>query len=151
MKVDVGFPCATQNELDEREAHALVKNGVACVAEGANMPCTPGAVRIFHDNRVLFAPGKASNAGGVAVSGLEMTQNSIRDQWSAEEVDQRLHRIMIAHPQDLRRDRRGLGPPGRLRVRGERRRLHEGRDGDARAGGRVGTAGFRPPGGLQAS
>jgi glutamate dehydrogenase (NADP+) len=94
VKVDVAIPCATENELDEREATALVKNGVTCIAEGANMPCTPGAVRIFHENQALFAPGKASNAGGVAVSGLEMTQNSIRDQWSSEEVDQRLLRIM---------------------------------------------------------
>jgi glutamate dehydrogenase (NADP+) len=94
VKVDVALPSATQNELDEREATALIRNGVTCVAEGANMPCTPGAVRLFSEGRVLFAPGKASNAGGVAVSGLEMTQNSIRDQWSAEEVDQRLLRIM---------------------------------------------------------
>jgi glutamate dehydrogenase (NADP+) len=94
VKVDVALPCATQNELDEREATVLTKNGLICVAEGANMPCTPGAVRIFHENRVLFGPGKASNAGGVAVSGLEMSQNSIRDSWSAEEVDHRLQRIM---------------------------------------------------------
>jgi glutamate dehydrogenase (NADP+) len=94
VPVDVGLPCATQNELDGREARALLQNKVVCVAEGANMPCTPDAVRLFHENQVMFAPGKASNAGGVATSGLEMTQNSIRDSWSAEEVDQRLHRIM---------------------------------------------------------
>jgi glutamate dehydrogenase (NADP+) len=95
VKSDVALPCATQNELDDREAQSLVKNGVVCVAEGANMPCTPGAVKLFQEKQVMFAPGKASNAGGVATSGLEMTQNSIRDSWSAEEVDQRLHRIMI--------------------------------------------------------
>jgi glutamate dehydrogenase (NADP+) len=94
VKVDVALPSATQNELDEREARSLVSHHVLCVAEGANMPCTPGAVRVFQEAGVLFAPGKASNAGGVAVSGLEMAQNSIRDSWSAEEVDERLHRIM---------------------------------------------------------
>jgi glutamate dehydrogenase (NADP+) len=94
VKVDVALPCATQNEVDEREAKSLVKNGVICVAEGANMPSTPGAVAAFQQGGVLYGPGKAANAGGVAVSGLEMTQNSIRDSWSAPEVDQRLLRIM---------------------------------------------------------
>jgi glutamate dehydrogenase (NADP+) len=94
VKVDVALPCATQNELDEREARTLVKNGVVCVAEGANMPSTPGAVHVFREAGVLYGPGKAANAGGVAVSGLEMTQNSIRDSWTAEEVDARLLRIM---------------------------------------------------------
>jgi len=94
QKVDIAMPCATQNELNGDDAKLLVANGVKCVAEGANMPCTPEAVEIFHKAKVLFAPGKASNAGGVATSGLEMSQNSLRFNWTAEEVDQRLHRIM---------------------------------------------------------
>jgi glutamate dehydrogenase (NADP+) len=112
VKVDVALPSATQNELDEREAESLVRNGVACVAEGANMPCTPGAVRIFHERGVLFAPGKASNAGGVAVSGLEMTQNALRDTWSAEEVDQRLYRIMTRIHQTCVETAAAWGRPG---------------------------------------
>ncbi|MBU2574437.1 MAG: NADP-specific glutamate dehydrogenase [Elusimicrobia bacterium] len=94
VKVDVALPCATQNELNEEDAKALLKNGVICVTEGANMPCTPGAVEIFQHAGILFAPGKASNAGGVATSGLEMSQNSMRLSWSREEVDTRLHEIM---------------------------------------------------------
>tara|TARA_B100000287_G_scaffold435340_1_gene503177 strand:- start:936 stop:2435 length:1500 start_codon:yes stop_codon:yes gene_type:complete len=94
-KVDVALPCATQNEINEEEAQMLVEGGVMAVAEGANMPCTPEAVEVFHDNEVLFAPGKASNAGGVATSGLEMSQNSLRMSWSREEVDQRLEGIMV--------------------------------------------------------
>lgn len=94
VKVDIALPCATQNELNVADAKALVKNGVLAVAEGANMPCTPEAVNHFIASQVLFAPGKASNAGGVAVSGLEMSQNSLRLSWTREEVDQRLHGIM---------------------------------------------------------
>jgi glutamate dehydrogenase (NADP+) len=94
VPVDVALPCATQNELDGDDAVTLVKNGVLCVAEGANMPSTPEAVKVFQQNGVLYAPGKASNAGGVATSGLEMSQNAMRLTWSREEVDQRLHRIM---------------------------------------------------------
>jgi len=94
VDVDVALPCATQNELNEEDARTLVKNGVICVTEGANMPCTPEAIHHFHDKRILFSPGKASNAGGVAVSGLEMSQNSFRFAWNADEVDERLHRIM---------------------------------------------------------
>lgn len=94
VKVDVAMPCATQNELAKEDAEMLIKNGVACVAEGANMPCTPEAVELFHDSKVLFGPGKAANAGGVATSGLEMTQNSMKLSWSREEVDARLHQIM---------------------------------------------------------
>jgi glutamate dehydrogenase (NADP+) len=93
-KVDVALPCATQNELDGTNARDLVKKGVKYVAEGANMPSTPEAIEIFQKNGVLFAPGKASNAGGVATSGLEMSQNSLRLSWTREEVDQRLHNIM---------------------------------------------------------
>jgi glutamate dehydrogenase (NADP+) len=91
---DVALPCATQNELELEDAKRLLANGCTCLVEGANMPCTLDATRAFQDARILFAPGKASNAGGVATSGLEMSQNSMRLHWSAEEVDQRLHRIM---------------------------------------------------------
>ncbi|MDD3483402.1 NADP-specific glutamate dehydrogenase [Azovibrio restrictus] len=95
IPVDVAMPCATQNELDEQDAAALVANGVRCVAEGANMPSTAGAVRTFEKAGVLYAPGKASNAGGVATSGLEMSQNAMRLSWPREEVDSRLHSIMV--------------------------------------------------------
>ena len=91
---DVALPCATQNELNGDDAKALIKQGILAVAEGANMPCTPEAVHAFLHAKTLFAPGKASNAGGVAVSGLEMSQNSLRLSWTREEVDQRLHNIM---------------------------------------------------------
>ncbi len=94
VKVDIALPCATQNELDENDAKELVKNGCICVAEGANMPSTIPAVKVFQDAGILYAPGKASNAGGVATSGLEMTQNSMRLPWSREEVDKKLHEIM---------------------------------------------------------
>ncbi|MFQ3321667.1 MAG: glutamate dehydrogenase (NADP+) [Candidatus Thalassarchaeaceae archaeon] len=95
VNVDVALPCATQNEIDGEEAKMLAANNVIAVAEGANMPCTPEAVEIFHQYGILFAPGKASNAGGVATSGLEMSQNSLRLSWSREEVDDRLQKIMI--------------------------------------------------------
>lgn len=94
VKCDIAMPCATQNELNGDDAAKLVANGCICVAEGANMPSTPEAVHIFQKNKLLYAPGKASNAGGVATSGLEMTQNSERLRWSPEEVDQKLHSIM---------------------------------------------------------
>ena len=96
VKADIALPCATQNELNGDEAAQLVANGVKCVAEGANMPSTPEAISAFQAANVLFAPGKASNAGGVATSGLEMSQNSLRLSWSAEEVDQKLHGIMVS-------------------------------------------------------
>ena len=92
---DIALPCATQNELDEESAKALVANGVIAVAEGANMPSTPGAVAVFQQNGVLFGPAKAANAGGVATSALEMSQNSMRYSWSFEEVDNKLHGIMV--------------------------------------------------------
>lgn len=91
---DIALPCATQNELNTEEAKVLVANGCTCVSEGANMPCTPEAIEVFDQNKILFAPGKASNAGGVAVSGLEMSQNSLRYNWSREEVDVKLQTIM---------------------------------------------------------
>ena len=94
VKCDIALPCATQNEVSKEDAEKLVKNGCCLVAEGANMPTQPDAVRIFQKNKVLFAPGKASNAGGVAVSGLEMSQNSLRSAWTREEVDAKLQKIM---------------------------------------------------------
>ena len=91
---DIALPCATQNELDGQDAEKLISNGCVCVAEGANMPSTPEAIHVFHKAKILFAPGKASNAGGVATSGLEMSQNSLRISWTREEVDERLKGIM---------------------------------------------------------
>ncbi len=95
VKVDIALPCATQNEVNEEEADTLVKNGCICVSEGANMPSTPDAVEVFLKAKILYGPGKAANAGGVATSGLEMSQNSMRLSWTREEVDARLHTIMI--------------------------------------------------------
>jgi len=94
VKCEVALPCATQNELNEHDAELLLKNGCICVSEGANMPSTKDAITKFHEAQILFAPGKASNAGGVATSGLEMTQNSLRYNWSREEVDEKLKDIM---------------------------------------------------------
>ena len=94
VKCDIALPCATQNELNENDAEKLLKNGCICVSEGANMPSTKGAISKFHAAKILFAPGKASNAGGVATSGLEMTQNSLRYNWSRAEVDEKLKDIM---------------------------------------------------------
>ena len=94
VKCDIALPCATQNELDGNQARTLVANGCICVAEGANMPCTPEAIEVFQQAKLLYSPGKASNAGGVATSGLEMTQNSMRLKWTREEVDGHLKRIM---------------------------------------------------------
>ncbi|MBT9187204.1 NADP-specific glutamate dehydrogenase [Zobellia russellii] len=94
VKCDIALPCATQNELLAADAKTLIDNGCMCVAEGANMPCDTDAVHTFHDAKILFAPGKASNAGGVATSGLEMSQNSLRISWTREEVDERLKDIM---------------------------------------------------------
>ena len=93
-KADIALPSATQNELNGEHAQMLVDNGVIAVSEGANMPSTPEAIKIFQDAKILYAPGKAANAGGVSVSGLEMSQNSERLSWSSEEVDNKLHYIM---------------------------------------------------------
>ncbi len=95
VAVDVALPCATQNELNEEQANLLVENGCIAVVEGANMPSTPEAITLFTNKKILFAPGKASNAGGVATSGLEMSQNSLRYNWNREEVDTKLHNIML--------------------------------------------------------
>ena len=93
-KADIAMPSATQNEINEEAARALVANGIIAVSEGANMPTTPEAIKVFQQAKILYSPGKAANAGGVAVSGLEMSQNSERLKWSREEVDQKLHDIM---------------------------------------------------------
>ena len=111
-KVDVALPCATQNEVNGDEAKMLVDGGVIAVAEGANMPCTPDAVDCFLSNGVLFAPGKASNAGGVATSGLEMSQNSLRMSWSREEVDQKLESIMVNIHTNAHETAERYGMPG---------------------------------------
>ncbi|MFO7999428.1 MAG: glutamate dehydrogenase, partial [Bacteroidales bacterium] len=94
VKCDVALPCAIQNELNLQDAQNLVNNGVLCVSEGANMPCTPEAMELFLESKILYGPGKASNAGGVATSGLEQTQNAMKLNWPAEEVEAKLHNIM---------------------------------------------------------
>jgi len=107
---DIALPCATQNEIDADDAKKLVDNGCICVSEGANMPSTPGAISVFQKAKILFSPGKASNAGGVATSGLEMSQNSLRLSWTREEVDEKLHSIMNAiHDACVKYGRRGDG------------------------------------------
>ncbi len=111
-KVDVALPCATQNELDGDDARALVENGCFCVSEGANMPSTPEAIDSFIEKKILFGPGKAANAGGVACSGLEMSQNSMRLSWTREEVDERLHRIMVDIHRDCKEAAEEYGSPG---------------------------------------
>jgi len=116
VKCDVALPCATQNELDEAGAKALVKNGVIAVAEGANMPSTPEAVKVFLGNKVAFGPGKAANAGGVATSGLEMAQNSQRLMWTFEETDAKLHRIMVNIYDAAKNAAEEYGQPGNLVV-----------------------------------
>lgn len=110
VKCDIALPCATQNELNEEEAKMLLKNGCFCVSEGANMPCTPDAIEAFQNAKILFAPGKASNAGGVATSGLEMSQNAMRMSWTAAQVDEKLHDIMYAiHTECLQYGKAGDG------------------------------------------
>jgi glutamate dehydrogenase (NADP+) len=108
VKCDIAFPSATQNEIDENDAKTLVKNGCIAIGEGANMPTTPEGSRVFKNAKILYAPGKAANAGGVATSGLEMAQNSMRLSWSREEVDKKLHDIMIAiHDQCVKYGKEG--------------------------------------------
>ena len=114
VKCDVALPSATQNELDGKSAEILVKNGCIAVAEGANMPSTPEAVKVFLENKVSFGPGKAANAGGVATSGLEMAQNSQRLAWTFEEVDEKLHRIMVDIHSATRAAAEEYGVPGNL-------------------------------------
>jgi len=114
IKCDVALPCATQNEVDEKAAKVLVKNGCRAVAEGANMPCTPEAVKVFLDNNISFGPGKAANAGGVATSGLEMAQDSQRIIWSFEEVDEKLRQIMVNIYTSAKEVAEEYGTPGNL-------------------------------------
>ncbi|MFN3411400.1 MAG: NADP-specific glutamate dehydrogenase [Exilispira sp.] len=114
VPVDVAIPCATQNELNLDDAKELVKNGVKCVVEAANMPCTLDAMKYFLENNVLFGPAKAANAGGVATSGLEMSQNSMRLSWSEKEVDEKLHGIMINIHNSCQNAAKEFGTPGNL-------------------------------------
>ncbi|MFC1482627.1 NADP-specific glutamate dehydrogenase [Candidatus Margulisiibacteriota bacterium] len=114
VECDVALPCATQNELDGKAAELLVKNECIAVAEGANMPCTPEAVKVFIDNKISFGPGKAANAGGVATSGLEMAQNSQREPWAFEEVDKKLHTIMVNIHNAAKIASEEYGTPGNL-------------------------------------
>ena len=116
VKCDIALPCATQNEIDEESAKALLANGVMCVCEGANMPSTPQAIAAFQNAGILFGPAKAANAGGVATSGLEMTQNSERIYWSAEEVDEKLHSIMVNIYKACEAAAIEAGKPGNLAV-----------------------------------
>ncbi len=111
-KADCAFPCATENEINEKDAENLVNNGVTVVCEGANMPTTPQGINIFLDNKILYAPGKASNAGGVATSGLEMSQNSMRLAWPREEVDNRLKQIMKSIHESCLNAAEQYGTPG---------------------------------------
>ncbi len=115
-KIDIAMPCATQNEIKEQDAKKMIDNGLKAVVEGANMPSVPGAVRLFLENSVLFGPAKAANAGGVAVSGLEMSQNSMRLQWTAEEVDERLKQIMKRIHEQAWNAAKEYGSPGNLVV-----------------------------------
>ncbi len=112
VKCDIALPCATQNEVDQKAAEALVKNGCIAVAEGANMPSTPEAVEVFLKKKILFGPGKAANAGGVATSGLEMAQDSQRLTWSFEEVDKKLHQIMVNIYKSASEAAKEYGTPG---------------------------------------
>ncbi|MCH8968693.1 MAG: NADP-specific glutamate dehydrogenase [Planctomycetes bacterium] len=112
VKCDIALPCATQNEISVDDANNLVKNGCRCVSEGANMPCTPDAVNLLLESKILLGPAKAANAGGVAVSGLEMSQNSMRLAWSREEVDRRLHDIMVSIHKACVETAESYGTPG---------------------------------------
>jgi glutamate dehydrogenase (NADP+) len=115
-KADLAFPSATQNEINGKDAQHFVDNGVFLVSEGANMPSTPEAIGIYKQHSFLYGPAKAANAGGVAVSGLEMSQNSLRLHWTREEVDQRLHNIMIAIHRQAWETAEAYGVPGDLQV-----------------------------------
>ncbi|MFX0173478.1 MAG: glutamate dehydrogenase, partial [Candidatus Hodarchaeota archaeon] len=116
IKCDIAFPSATQNEIEAQDAQTLIDNGVIAVGEGANMPSTIEAINLFLDAGVAFGPAKAANAGGVATSGLEMSQNSLRLAWSREEVDQRLHAIMVNIHKNAREAAEKYGASGNLVV-----------------------------------
>src|SRR5699024_9154059 len=111
---DIALPCATQNEISRESAHALVDNGLKALGEGANMPCDEEAVRVLTNNGVLFAPAKAANAGGVAVSAMEMSQNSMRYSWTAEEVDEKLQTVMKSIYRSCIETAEQYGQPGNL-------------------------------------
>ena len=111
-KAECAFPSATQNEINAKDAQNIVNNGIYLVSEGANMPTVPEGIEIFIDNKLLYGPGNAANAGGVSVSGLEMTQNSMRLGWSREEVDQKLHQIMISIHKTCMETAEQYGTPG---------------------------------------
>ena len=136
VKADVAFPCATQNEIDEGDASELVRNGVLAVVEGANMPTTPAGAQVFHNAKTLHAPSKASNAGGVAVSGFERTQNSQYTTWSRAEVDRRLQEIMKRIHNGMRDPRTEFGLRG-LQPRRQYRWLPQGRRRGACVGNRI--------------
>ena len=112
IKVDLAFPSAHENEIDAASAQALVKNGCYCVSEGANMPSTLDAIKVYQENNVLYGPAKAANAGGVATSGLEMSQNSMRLSWTREEVDEKLHGIMKSIHKSCLEAAEAYGKPG---------------------------------------
>jgi glutamate dehydrogenase (NADP+) len=112
IKVDLAFPSAHENEINSDHAAALLRNGCYCISEGANMPSTMDAIEVYRENRTLFAPAKAANAGGVATSGLEMSQNSLRMSWTREEVEQRLHRIMKSIHRNCLEAAEEFGRPG---------------------------------------
>ncbi|HEX3113151.1 MAG TPA: glutamate dehydrogenase, partial [Candidatus Eisenbacteria bacterium] len=114
IKADCAFPSATQNEINQKDAANMVKNSVMLVAEGANMPSTIDAIQVYLDAGILYGPAKAANAGGVATSGLEMSQNSMRLAWSRDEVDHRLHQIMVAIHQTCYETAEKYGTPGNL-------------------------------------
>ncbi len=109
---DAAFPCATQNEINGKDATNMVRNGVKVVSEGANMPTTPEGIKVFQESSIMYGPGKAANAGGVATSGLEMSQNSLRLSWTREEVDSRLHGIMKAIHKAAYETSQAYGQPG---------------------------------------
>jgi glutamate dehydrogenase (NADP+) len=114
IKADCAFPSATQNEINAKDAATLVMNGCKLVAEGANMPSTLDATKLFLEAKILYGPAKAANAGGVATSGLEMSQNSMRLSWTRDEVDDRLHKIMVAIHGSAYETAEGYGQPGNL-------------------------------------
>ena len=137
IPADCAFPSATQNEINAEDAANLLAGGVDVVSEGANMPTVPEGIDQFVAAGILYGPGKAANAGGVAVSGLEMAQNSARRAWSRETVDDRLHAIMRGDPRGLPRDRRGVRGGGELHARREHRGVPQGGRRDARPGRRL--------------
>jgi glutamate dehydrogenase (NADP+) len=112
IKCDIALPCATENEIGGTDAKTLVENGCLCVSEGANMPTAPGGVELFQKTKILYGPGKAANAGGVATSGLEMSQNGMRMSWARQEVDQRLHQIMKSIHEACSVTAKEYGEPG---------------------------------------